>query len=574
MSAPREGAFGGDDIAKVLEMAVEPSFMSEIGRKLRNNDPEWSELTENNAIGRAVSIVSFLDEERDDAVEVVRPFSNYDGTEGQAQGSPHQSIVDGETNTWEEYAVARSLKTDYGNVREEFKGVVDPDVTIETKFDIIDTLSSRGNDVSKDVENVAQDLLERQFRFYDDVEVSDYNNPGLDFYVRDERDREYGLAVEVSTRWVNPIGKNYVEAKRQKATERDMDLVILAPRFSQIMLEKYENPDEVRYNADPLAQMVHLHRVPRKEPEVYKPFAKKPGDISDEERNNPTGNPVITPDGNELRDRLNSDGHVGNNYPVVDSRYGSFRSALDTVGRDYRSVTESMYRNQFREAIEPLLWQFLRPYRIEQFLVDLYWDRGLTQDEIGSLVDRNKGTIGRWMDSEHWDLVTSTRSNELRDETIKLWVMMYEGIPPFLQEHSGYRIQAEWNRHPLWGIDDWEEYYAETNDSDREELMASQDSYRENIDYTVLLDPETGLNPSYNFILSVIRGRNNDRVGDIIDDLEEERDVTIDRGEDGGVQIREPDTAPRVPYSAYPSRTTLDYMINRDEDTIVEVENG
>jgi hypothetical protein len=121
---------------------------------------------------------------------------------------------------------------------------------------------------------------------------------------------------------------------------------------------------------------------------------------------------------------------------------------------------------------------------------------------------------------------------------------MYEGEDPFQEEFSGYRIQAEYNRHPTWDLEDWEEWYQETGPGQRQEIMSTQDSYRENLDYTVMLGVSDRLLPSYTFILSTL------------DDI--------------GVDIRKPDEAPRVPYSAYPSREALEYQINRNEDTIVD----
>ena len=288
--------------------------------------------------------------------------------------------------------------------------------------------------------------------------------------------------------------------------------------------------------------MVHLHRLPAEDSAVYSPFAKKPDEVHEPDNG---GNPIIIPDNDEARQRLSRSNNIGDSYPVVDSNRARFTSALDMVHRDYTTISESNYRNQIRESIEPLLWEFLRPYKIEQFLIDTYWNKSLTQNEIGKLVDRTGGTIGTWM-RRTGVMRRGGGAPELSDDTIEIWSRMYRGEDPFKKQFSGYRILAEYNRHPLWDLQDWKDWYSNTTEQERKETIAKQDSYRDSLGYTLMFDPNDRLQPSYSFVLSTLK--------------------------DNGVEVRQPDEAPRVPYSAYPSRDSLEYMLNKNQDTIVEVD--
>lgn len=582
--------YGSADAVWVLEFAREPSYISEIARKMMeaevpynynfggadNNvlmdsegnivnseediETTWADITENKAVRTVSSIVNVL-EEADTVVSARPDYQNKENApegEGQADGSPHLSFAGTGSvaeDTWRSYKIVRHEPEDGRPVGERIKDfgldglaseiseMVDVEIGIGDKIEVARSLSGLGNDVSKDAERIMQDCFNRQFRYYDNVEVSGYNSPGIDFYVEDEGNREWGLSIEISVRWVNPIDKPYVEQKKEKAFGVDTDLVILAPRFTKRMQEKYEQVGDSRYHEDPLEDHVHLHSVPDKSEAVFKPFSLG-AEGTEEDSYGKGGNPVVVPDGKKIRERIVDYGLVGGGYPVVDSGYDRFRRLLVDSFRDFNVIPESKFRNSIREAVEPLLWEFLRPYKIEQFLIDTYWDKGLAQEEIGNLVDRSGGTVGDWM--MEWGVMRrGTGAPELSDETLEIWKRMYEGLDPFPEQFSGYRIQAEYNRHPLWDLDDWREWYEETSEDQRKEAMSSSGSYRDGLDYTVMVGATDRLTPSYTFILRTLR--------------------------ENGVDIRDPDEAPRVPYSAYPSRDALEYMINKDENTIVEV---
>jgi len=548
MAAAEEGSISGDEISKVIEMAAEPSYISEIARKLLKVDEGWPEVEkEVNAVGRVTAIVAFLEENEPEVLDIIEPFEGYERTGGQVRSSRKPSVLsDSPTDTWNTYTVVHAPALSEDEVREGFRPVVDTERELTQKLETIRRLSGVGNEVSREAELILQDVMERQFRYYETVETSDYNDPGIDLYVEDEGQREYGLSIEISVRWVNPIGSPYIESKRNKAFDRDSDLLIIAPRFSQSALDRYEDPEDPDWHASPLSEMVHLHTVPSENGQVYYPFVKSPEVVTSERREG-SGNPVLVPDSERLRGRLRDTGHVGDEYPVVEGDREAFQAALESVERDYVVVPESQYRNMIREAVEPLLWQFLRPYLIEQFLIDTYWDKGLTQSEIGRLVDRSGSTISRWMRRQSV-LRRGTGAPELSNEVVEIWKRMYRGEEPFPEQFSGYRIQAEYNRHPLWTLDDWREWFRSTSENERREVMRLQDPSRENLDYTVMVGPNDRLLPSYTFILQTLR--------------------------DEGVEIREPDLAPRVPYAAYPSRKALEMMLNRNQNTIVDVSDN
>lgn len=567
MSMSSDDAFSQDHISMVLEMAREPSYVSEIARKLEEYGDNWG-LTGSASVERAAIITSMVGDR--EAVTIFE-VGYGDDESGQVEASPIHSLTghdeESEGYKWNPYTLVHY--TNDIEIRDEFQDVVDPSIPPEDKADMITVLSGRGNDVSRQAEEIMQDVMERQFRHYEEVEIPGYNDPDVDFYVNDPIRREWGLAIEVSTRWVNPIGSRYLDEKMEKAQERDADLLIMAPRFTGNLLRKHEDPEDEMENQDPVRDLVHLHTVPTMEPDVYQPFAKEPSEINDRESG---GNPIIIRDFRDVRDRLTGDDEdnrefspsVGDSYPVVDDRYEEMIEYLDKVHREYTVITESMYRNEIRESMEPLLWEFMRPYQIEQFLVDTYWGKFLNQREIGNMVDRNKSTIGDWMGN--WDIPTrQTDVSAYSGETLEIWSRMYMGEPPFQDqdgngiEHSGYRVLAEYNRHPLWDLDDWDDWYSQTTRGDRQDVMAKQSSHKDMVEYTLMMGPSDQLNPSYSAVLSA---------------LKDVRDGVIELGLDFEVEIRDEDEAPRVPYNAYPSRKALEYMINKNHDTIVEVSEG
>jgi hypothetical protein len=495
MSA-EEGSPVQEFVSLVIDVTAEPSYLSEIARKLDNaiEDQSWS-------LDRVLQVASLLsDRDGIDFYDV-----GYGGNGGQEVGSMHYSSVpDGgreATKEWKEYTLIHNTDPNLSDMDESVREIIDPTMTVEEKVRIIDTLSGSGNDMSRAAEEIFQDAMERQFREYDVVEFGDYNDPGIDFQVIDNDRRGYGLAIEVSTRWENPVGTPYVDSKKEPAFDSDLDLIIIAPDFRDTLLEQYEKVDRGEWHADPEGEITHLHRVPTNRPAVYRPFAKEP---SGEDFEPDGGFPVIVPDSERTRTRIGRIGHVGDSYPIIDDEFSEFRGAMESVDREFRAITESGYRAQVREAIEPLLHEFARPYKIEQYLIDSYWDEGRTTDEIGSLVGVSGRTIRDWLSDQHWDIVTRGTGTELSDDTVEIWRRMYEGEDPFPREMTGYEIQSMYNRHPLFGLGDWREWF-NTDEDLRDELTRQRGGPLSEIGYTIMVGTDERLYPSYSFIINRLR---------------------------------------------------------------------
>jgi hypothetical protein len=581
-----EDMIAGVDVAIVSELAVEPSYLSEIARKAQalslpygydqNEldeaiaiDNTWDGISFENALTTVMLGVTILSDDMGDAFLIDQ--YNYDvadsGSIGESQsvGSIHDVITDettGVSQEWNPYTVIKTesagivgdvmTNNGFGGVAGQMRQAVDPTVTMDEKINQIEQVSRGGNTESIQAERIMQDVMNRQFQEYDRTDSPGYNSPKPDFIVADEKKRDYGLIVEISTRHVNPIREVYVDTKQSLALDFEedeegdiaYDLVVLAPRFGNAIWRQYEGGDNWDNHPEPTDSMVHLHYVPSKQPDVYRPFATSPDGIEQPATDGDGGNPIIVPDSERLESQIEQSGQIAGEYPIVDATKQDLLELLDGFNRDYQTITESRYRNQIREAIEPLLPNFLRPYKIEQYLVEMYWDKGLTQSEVGELVDVTGSTIGSWMRT-FGVLRRGTGAPTLSSEVKEIWRRMYNGEEPFQSQFSGYRIQAEYNRHPLWDLSDWRDWYRDTTEDERQEVVRQQSSFRDELDYTVLVGAADRLLPSYSFILSTLK--------------------------DMDVEIRAPDEAPRVPYNAYPSEDALEYMINTDETTIVDV---
>jgi hypothetical protein len=586
MSSSDEELFTEVDISLVEDCFREPSYISEVARKMRDaNMPlgysveqldeletlsrTWNDITENHSVRLAAFIANFLtdDGEGDFIKEPVEYDVEEDADYGESQviGSVKTAMgPEGgvEQKEWRDYQIVHKQgnidsevgsplrETGWHELATRLEEKINPSMSREAKRDMIKSLSRAGNKSAMNTEKIAKDVFERQFKYYDEVGWSEFNQPGPDFYVVDENQREHGLVLEVSSRFVNAIGDPYITTKIDKIVDMEgkddfedvpYDLAILAPRFSKRSEDRYEDPGSPEWHKTPTSEMVHLHRVPNPEETLYRHFLqediRQAGDIEG-------GNPIVVPDIERVKERLVSGNQVGKDYPVVDEDFSDFEDSLQYVNREYDVISESRYRNMLRESIEPLLWEFARPYKIEQFLIDTYWDKSLTQSEIGNLVHRSESTIGEWMraglDANRWDVVRrGTGAPEVGEETIEIWKKMYRGEEPFPEPYSGYRILAEYNRFPFWGLDDWREWHREMSEKERMDFMRSQDSYRDELSYTVLVGAgENRFQPSYTFILDTLR--------------------------ENGVEIRAPDEAPQAPYASYSNSKTVEWMINRD----------
>ena len=562
----------------VEEITVEPMYISEIARKLRSTDlpfkehededgnvvvdQYWKDFSHLSSVQRVSAIVFLLEDEG--------RVETFDVPYGPDSGQAETSVITDLTGSIETNDEGEALWRPYKIVHNEdirlievpdyisplisdvtFDTDVPPEEVMESKRNLITELSSWGNENSKDIEHIFEDVLRRQFKHFDEVEYGNYSDPGLDFWVNDTEQRDYSIAYEITARWTNPVDSPYFENKKEKADAKDADLAILGASFTDNLLGKYEDVDGEMWHKDPLAENVHLHHVPEDDPYVYRPFAhtRKERD----ELDITGGTPVVVQDPHRQKEIMQNQGRVGEDYPVVNNDKERFRKAMDVVMRDYNVITESELRYQIREAIEPTLWRLMKPYMTEQFLVDMYWDTGgragqlPSQDYIGDLVDRDGSTIGDWMGKGKWDIITRGGGRKISDETEEIWKRMYLGEDPFPRQYSGYKIKAEYDRFPQWDLNDWRRWFDGNTEQERVEAIRQSDSFRDNLDYMVMVGKQDRLLPSYSLILR--RLKQND------------------------VEIRPEDAAPVGTWNAYGDAKTIEWMLNRDYGNVQEDED-
>lgn len=537
MSSAEGGLITDVDAGLVSDLGVEPSYVSEIARKLRRGgyplayskrevdeldilERTWDDMDENAAVRRVSKIIYALEEANPNRymTEEVGYDAGQSDELGQSQSgaSAHLSFSEvgyTEETEWRPYLLFHNESTEYddiGSLWEEsgragfskrLRMDVDQSITVSDKRNMIKELSRSGNDMSKFAERVMQDVFERQFSRYGtqntpvEVTYGEYNDPMEDFYFEDVSDG-YAIQVEVSTRFENPIGEPYIDSKLDRADELEVDrgvavdMMVMAPAFAAKMLEKYGEDDRVILSEVPNNDFPTGTRFPFEEDDR--------SDVTSE------GSPIIIPDGERTREELKSKGHVGDSYPIVDSDYGGYESNLESVGRQFDILTESRYRNMIRETSEPLFGRFDAPYRIEQYLIDMYWDEGMTQADIGGITGVSDVTISNWMNRQHWNIATRGTETILSDSTKEIWEDMYEGNDPFPRQMTGYEIKGLYNAHPLFDMSDWEEWFS-IDPVEREEYIVEQYPADRDITYTIMLGKEERLMPSYSFIIETLR---------------------------------------------------------------------
>lgn len=312
-------------VAKVAEMAVEPAWISEIARKLRTADAGWSSMSWHQSIRQVAKDVQALYQTGE--VDVVR--QGYGDWGGQEVGSAtfewrEDDLVS--TSSWNRYTFVHNTDTPYQNVRPSFERFVDPDITLEEKMGMASVLSERYNEMSRDVEKILDDHLNVIITNPEVAEMSDYSDPGIDLYLEDFNAGpsgggkvKHGLAVEVSTRWVNPVDTGYVGKKlnkvKEKEEERDVpvDLLVMAPRFTGTTEDRYEDSDVVTLRELPL---------------------------------DPTGNPIIMPDDAGVQEQFGGSGVVGPEYPIIESTDSELFTETQETLREFQLVNELEYRQR------------------------------------------------------------------------------------------------------------------------------------------------------------------------------------------------------------------------------------
>ena len=487
-------------VDKVMQVMAEPMFLSEAARKLDavDDDMAWS-------VAQVAQVISTVTRGGDygDRLEIYDV--DYESMTSQSEGSAHYTLSpEGgleETDEWKNYTVVHNVAIEPDEIDDYIREVIDLTVSVEEKVAQITTVSEGGKEISVNSEKILQDVIERQFRYYDDVEYTEYNDPGLDSVVYDKDNMNFGLAIEITTRFENPVDKPYLDSKLDKAFDRDLNVLVMGPAFTGSVMNQYEQVDDDIWHTGEENSMVHLHRVPHDNPEVYRPFMFQ---AVDEEDRLTTGYPVIVADDNRTRDRLANGSSVGPEYPVVVDSLDDTIRAMENLGREIRVVTESGYRNMVRQALEPLLPEFRRPYLIEQWLIDTYWDQGMTTSEIGSLAGVSGRTIRRWMGDQHWDIVTRGTRTPISDKKLEIWKRMYRGDDPFEREYTGYEIQYLYNRHPQYTLDDWREWVDKT-DAEKARIMSQRFNPSDNYTYTLMVTEGDRLFPSYSFVIEALR---------------------------------------------------------------------
>ena len=324
-----------EDVAKVAEMASEPSYVSEVARKLQLADARFASYNLTTVIDIVRKAVQALDETRDYDVDVARV--GYSNIGGQEEASPIYSWVEGELRENDEWWPYTLFHVENQPVRESYRKYVDRSIAVEDKIGTIDTLSYDGNEISKEAELILQDLvtsdLISDIGYY---ETPSYNDGGVDLYLEDFNSNitgkkehiDGGVIIEISVRWINPIGIPYMEEKTNKREEyesdRDVpvDLIVLAPSFTGTVENTYSDTGISR-----------IGRVPIE----------------------PDGNPILLQDEESLRNMASSLPFTGNMYPVVRSSRANMIGALDSVARDYDTIYELDYRRDLLQVLGRLL---------------------------------------------------------------------------------------------------------------------------------------------------------------------------------------------------------------------------
>lgn len=282
------------DAADVIEMAVEPSYISEIARKLRAADGRWNGMSHKTAVGKVSRVVRALEENK----RVASDYIDYSSTKGQRFGSLKQTMA-GVQAEWEGYKIVHSFDTDIDVVREGFKDYVDTEINTQDKVNIIKDISGYGKKVSEMSEGLLEDVA-KDFYGEENVVSSSYTDPSIDTFVEME---DGSVAYEISTRSVNPIGVGYANQKLQTAIDKGeeigstFDVVLMAPEFTGTVEHRYGDSD-----------IIHIYELP----------------IGN------SGTPVIDFDSIDVED---------------------FQRLLEKVYRDYTYISLQSYRGQIERAV-------------------------------------------------------------------------------------------------------------------------------------------------------------------------------------------------------------------------------
>lgn len=324
------------DVEKVAEVAVEPAWISEIARKLQRYDEDWRGLSFPFAVRKAALAAHKLVEDNSNVEAVSVPV------EGERVGSPHLSLGGesamgvSEVREWNSYTIIHNTGMLSRMVRAGLRGAIDPNVSVEDKVNIAKTVSGRGDEQARNAELILHDHIDTLVRDPEDIRRSEYTDPGPDLYVESFNPTEVtgvsrvpmGLIIEVSVRWVNPLGSPYINSKRDQRSDMEsgsdfpVDLLIMAPDIRANALERYAE-----------SSMVDLQTLPLE----------------------PSGNPIIVPDDADVQGMAEGTDIVGENYPVVETEYDEMTQMLDMVEREFHTIEELEYRRQISTLINSFI---------------------------------------------------------------------------------------------------------------------------------------------------------------------------------------------------------------------------
>lgn len=363
-----EQEVGQLDVSLVSDLTIEPRYISEIARTLRelnlprgmNRDqlegleffPEtWGQISHNNALTRVMIALDNLTSDSPDEYDVYH--YDYDVEDrfvpgsSQRVGSMHLERSEeglSETKKWRSYSVIHNVsdrledagslldETGWNELANKLRREINPIVTVEDKLNRIRTVSRTGNEQSRLIENLMQgqlgNIVTRSGEPVGEMGLTGYSDPSVDFYAidfttPDGTKFDNGLIVEITSRWVNPIGDPYISSKSNSSIELEkehgvtFDVIVIAPKFADGMKERYETSD-----------IIYLKEFPTRE-----------------------GNPVVIQDSPQVRGGLSQSPRVGDDYPVVDRDFNRYIETLNMLNREYTVLPEWDYRQTIEEMV-------------------------------------------------------------------------------------------------------------------------------------------------------------------------------------------------------------------------------
>jgi hypothetical protein len=137
---------------------------------------------------------------------------------------------------------------------------------VNRKMEVYRKLSRIGLAIARGMEDA---LLEACLRISKNVTKNVFKSSLPDLIIQDKK-----LIVEISTRFENPVDREYVKKKMEKVPE-NFDLLIIAPEFSESVWKKYRTR---------IVPGVYLEKMPVKGFPIFKEYSAYAGDFAVFER--------------------------------------------------------------------------------------------------------------------------------------------------------------------------------------------------------------------------------------------------------------------------------------------------